>query len=88
MKKVLGVLSCCFLFSCGDSNTVEISKEEYAELRGESPYIYSAKLGGFDVDFKIVEIDSCEYLYAWESNNSTVLTHKGNCKFCAKRKLK
>jgi hypothetical protein len=29
-------------------------------------------------------IDSCEYLLgAW--GNATVLTHKGNCKFCAKR---
>jgi len=32
----------------------------------------------------IVEVDSCEYLLGnW--GNQTVLTHKGNCKFCLER---
>ena len=31
------------------------------------------------------EIDSCEYLYGpW--GNATILTHKGNCRFCKQRK--
>ena len=35
-------------------------------------------------DIKLVNIDSCEYLYGeWES--ATVLTHKGNCKYCTQR---
>ena len=38
-------------------------------------------------DMKIVIIDSCEYIqyhtYVFES-----ITHKGNCKFCAKRNNK
>jgi len=35
----------------------------------------------------IVEVDSCEYLLG-EWGNATVLTHKGNCKFCAERSKK
>ena len=32
----------------------------------------------------IVEVDSCEYLLGdWA--DATVLTHKGNCKFCLER---
>jgi hypothetical protein len=32
----------------------------------------------------IVEVDSCEYLLGiWGSE--TILTHKGNCKFCLER---
>lgn len=35
----------------------------------------------------IVEVDSCEYLFGnW--GNATVLTHKGNCKFCLERNKK
>lgn len=35
----------------------------------------------------IVEVDSCEYLLG-EWGNASVLTHKGNCKFCAERSKK
>ena len=35
-------------------------------------------------DLKLVNIDSCEYLYG-EWGNATVLTHKGNCKYCTQR---
>lgn len=33
---------------------------------------------------KIVEIDSCEYLWG-DWGYASVLSHKGNCKFCAER---
>ena len=35
-------------------------------------------------DLKLVNIDSCEYLYG-EWGSATVLTHKGNCKYCTQR---
>lgn len=36
---------------------------------------------------QLIEIDSCEYLYGnWGS--STVLAHKGNCKYCIERTKK
>jgi hypothetical protein len=35
----------------------------------------------------IIEVDSCEYLFGnWAY--ATVLTHKGNCKFCLERNKK
>lgn len=43
-----------------------------------------------NMDFKTITVDSCEYIiskapagdYGW------VMSHKGNCKYCAKRSLK
>lgn len=36
--------------------------------------------------FKIMVIDTCEYLIFDFGLNSAVMSHKGNCKFCLKRK--
>ena len=36
---------------------------------------------------KLVEIDSCEYFFG-DWGDESVLTHKGNCKFCEQRKPK
>jgi hypothetical protein len=36
---------------------------------------------------QLVEIDSCEYFFG-EWGYASVLTHKGNCKFCEQRKPK
>lgn len=39
--------------------------------------------------YNLIVIDSCEYLEAGGvPRDWTVLTHKGNCKFCAKRSKK
>ncbi len=35
----------------------------------------------------IVEVDSCQYLLG-DWGHETVLTHKGNCKFCLERSKK
>jgi hypothetical protein len=37
--------------------------------------------------YKIIVIDSCEYIYAWFGGGygGGSLTHKGNCKFCKER---
>jgi hypothetical protein len=37
-------------------------------------------------ELQLVEIDSCEYLFG-EWGTASVLTHKGNCKFCEERKI-
>lgn len=39
-------------------------------------------------DIKIYVIDSCEYLGKLRRYQSDILTHKGNCKFCAERSKK
>ncbi len=36
------------------------------------------------LNLSLVEVDSCEYLFAIAPYHS-VLTHKGNCKYCATR---
>jgi hypothetical protein len=43
------------------------------------------------VNYQIVEIDSCEYIIGRDNgvyNGGYFLSHKGNCKFCAKRSKK
>lgn len=86
MKKVSSLIVILFLcFSCGNSD-VTLSREEYNKLKGEK--VFTAYVGDIKTNFKEVVVDSCEYIYAWERTNSTVFTHKGNCKFCAKRKTK
>lgn len=68
---LIGAVMCCF--SCKKSNTPTT--------------ITNYKVGEYFNDIKIVEIDSCEYLWG-DWGKATVLTHKGNCKYCAKRFLK
>ncbi len=38
-------------------------------------------------EFTIITIDSCEYLLA-RYDRSRMISHKGNCKFCAERSKK
>ena len=66
------LVMCCFS-SCSKSN-VEIKTTDI-------------QVGSYSSKIKVVEIDSCEYLWG-DWGNATVLTHKGNCKYCAKRSLK
>lgn len=43
-----------------------------------------------DSFYNIITIDSCEYIFGKDRNaynGGYFLTHKGNCKFCEKRKL-
>jgi len=36
-------------------------------------------------DFAVIEYDSCEYIFR-SSGHQGFLAHKGNCKYCAKRR--
>lgn len=66
------LVMCCFS-SCSKSN-VETKTTDI-------------QVGSYITKIKVIEIDSCEYLWG-DWGNATVLTHKGNCKYCAKRSLK
>jgi len=57
-------------------------------IKTESEKVFDAKLGRFDKKFRIVVIDSCEYLYTDAGNNGQTVFHKGNCKFCTERSKK
>jgi hypothetical protein len=70
MNKIL-ILLLATMCSCEQEK--QKSKETY-------PFSYHVGFG----DLKLVNIDSCEYLYG-EWGNATVLTHKGNCKYCTQR---
>ena len=48
----------------------------------KQPTIYSNEQTS---DVKIYVIDSCEYIGKLRGYQSDILTHKGNCKFCAER---
>ena len=42
-----------------------------------------------DLNIKIVNIDSCEYIKCYTYGfNSYVYSHKGNCKYCKERREK
>ena len=70
MKRVVFFTAMLLMCSCEEPN-VKTSETNF-------------KLGSGAKKIAIVEIDGCEYLWGnW--GYSTVLTHKGNCKFCAKR---
>lgn len=38
-----------------------------------------------DCNYKVIEVDSCEYLIYKEGSNSGWGVHKGNCKYCKLR---
>lgn len=40
------------------------------------------KLGN---DYKVIVIDSCEYVEVFKVSSRYGITHKGNCKYCAER---
>ena len=39
------------------------------------------------LDFQVVVVDSCEYVYRY-SGSSGMAAHKGNCRFCKERRQK
>jgi hypothetical protein len=89
MKKILLISSLFLLFSCGNNDTVTIDKQEYNKLKGVKQNVIGKFPYGEMDDLSVVEIDSCEYIVcnAFRRKDITI-THKGNCKLCAKRKLK
>jgi len=77
MKTIIITLLCTtILYSCNDNNVIQ-DKD-----------VYNVKLGRYGNEFKVVIIDSCEYIYTNEGNGGQCITHKGNCKFCIKRNNK
>lgn len=79
MKKII-LLFCLAILSC-NKQVKETGKEVSKGFDFDG-------LVNKNVEVKIIVIDSCEYLYAWfgMANGGGSFTHKGNCKFCIKRK--
>lgn len=70
MKYFLCALAALTLTACDNGNPPATKK--FVDFRGHTNPL------------EVIEVDGCEYLFGdWA--NATVLTHKGNCKFCAER---
>jgi hypothetical protein len=76
MKKLFVVLVSICLLSCNDNNE-PLNYQSVGTRNGVA-------------HLSTVIYDSCEYIYDSNLKLSVpaVFTHKGNCKFCAKRKVK
>jgi len=73
--------------SCGNETT----KKELTSIDKIYPIIDKIESCDSNVIIKNVRlyaIDSCEYIGDINGFHSDVLTHKGNCKFCAERSKK
>jgi hypothetical protein len=92
MKKVIFLLGLIILTSCGNSDNVTISKDQYNQLKGipeqikpEYPKIIKIHDNWNNPEIKIRLIDGCEYFTYYVSSNAGIMCHKGNCKFCQQR---
>lgn len=70
---LIGAVMCCF-------SSCETDMDKQRELHKTA-----VNINGYEIS--VVEYDSCEYLISG-SGYSQMMTHKGNCKYCAKRSLK
>ena len=60
-----------------------------AELEEKNKLCLTQKHTIEDLNIKIVNIDSCEYIKCYTYGfNSYVYSHKGNCKYCKERREK
>ena len=91
MKKLVLIVIPFLIFSCGNSDSILISREEYNKVKGiEEPKTFTVPDVTTGV-FQTIVIDSCEYLFLVDGggyNGGQTITHKGNCKFCEKRNEK
>ena len=90
MKKVFIILAVILMFGC-ESRTEEQRWKDYQakKEKARQDSIMEAKFKGF----RVIEIDSCEYLIRRMYNTSGhrgygfgLMSHKGNCKFCEERR--
>jgi len=78
-KTLILVLICVFLMSL-----VMCCHPSCTDLSAQTQTADDMLSEWFINKIKIIEIDSCEYLWG-EWGGGTVLAHKGNCKYCAER---
>jgi len=69
----------CLLLLFGIIYSCEMPIEKSQEVKETSSYD--------DNSYKIIEIDSCEYVISYVYCGHSIC-HKGNCKFCIQRNFK
>ena len=80
--------------SCEKSGTVEISQEEYKQLKGDivkpkypKPFeLYTNGLGNYEQGI-VLGSDQHEYLVIEFASNSRTVEHYVDCELCAARKV-
>lgn len=91
MKKVILIVVSIFCFLSCDNRTEEQRWKDYQakQEKAKKDSIAEAKFHGF----RVIVIDSCEYLikeknyeYGYRGFGYGFMSHKGNCKFCEKRR--
>lgn len=78
MKKIFILMSILFA-------TISCSKQSDTNVVEKLNDVYKVEY----LNFKVVTIDSCEYLIGGDSSpyqGYDYMTHKGNCKYCAERR--
>jgi len=70
---------------------VETHKEtKYSAAKSYDVYSVRVRAGELYIDegFAVIEIDSCEYIVSIGTGYRGYMAHKGNCKHCAKKRMK
>lgn len=79
------LVSSCQSIDPEDKSKIEDKIEELQKQQEDNKYQIITPDNNIQ-DVNVVVIDSCEYLKWNGYGGSTNMTHKGNCKFCAKNK--
>ena len=88
VKKLMLVVILFLLFSCGDSEKIEIDRAEYDKLKGVKKSEYPKELKIDSWDYEIV-LGSDNHEYAKNNGgNAYMCFHYIDCKLCAKRNKK
>lgn len=88
MKYILTILSLILITSCGNNETIEISKSEYNKLIGDTllpkPFkLYRSELDYLD-DGVVFASDGHEYLVINNNSNTMNVEHYIECRKCQK----
>ena len=97
MKRIFIFIAFAAIFAacepCQKGNTVvkkTVTHQKTSTSDEKSYDVYSLNVHAnnvyFSNRFAVVEIDSCEYLVSLGNGYQGFMAHKGNCKYCAKRR--
>jgi hypothetical protein len=62
-----------------------LAQQDQGGCQQQADTDYQVKGGRNQHTVRLVEIDECEYLILDESYQQSVMSHKGNCKYCMER---
>lgn len=78
------ILLCVCMASCSVDQPPAQSQDSVAVV-GYAPLNVKLASDAYTPGMVVYVIDSCEYIGNGTQSNAALLTHKGNCRFCAER---